>query len=85
MIETEHAWIQKVGMARFETLSRRYNVYMVTVQANQSSENVIYRDKLTAKVVSVDKTSIARSLLPVSRADRGKHTDFVIDRQQSRD
>ena len=74
-----------VGMARFETLGRLCSVYMATVQANQSSDRLVGRGKLTAKVISVDKTSIARDLLPVSRADRGKHKDFAIDRQQLRD
>lgn len=70
---------------RFETLDQRYNVYMAILQANQSSDMAVGRGEVTAKVVSVHKMSIARGLLPVSRAGRGKHTDFTIDRQQLRD
>ena len=58
---------------------------MATFQASQYSYTAVARGKLTAKVVSVDKTSMARGLLLVSRPDEGKHTDFAIDRQQVRD
>ena len=79
-----HCWCRRavavVGMARFETLGWLCSVYMATVQAKQSSDRLVSRGKLTSKVVRVDKTSIALDLLLVSRADRGKHKDFAIDR-----
>ena len=58
---------------------------MAILQANQSSGMAVGRGEVTAKVVSVHKMSIACGLLPVSRAGRGKHTDFTIDQQQLRD